>query len=372
MLPVRNSIVHLPRLPLILATDITMSQIKRILNSTTVPIPSFVTLSVAELNGVLARHQNPVRSGQTLIMAIGKNARNNGIRVRRTPAKLVPALTAEAPGQTGCAETASDRALVLLFAHAAKPVFSRTISISRMAAIVAVIVLFPSPDAPRSSTSWSENRHARYSDRLIAASASPRLDKPTRSSDPNELANVSTFLAKRYRNELYQTEQIIQHAFDIARELHLDPWLILAVVCIESNMNPRAVSAKDARGLMQINARAHADKFTAHGGMEMAFHPETNIRIGAGLLRSLIDRFGSVPDALKAYVGAALLPHDEGYGAKVLAEQARIATAALGLPSYETGDTLLGKPVAKKSRKIAKPGIDQATGIGQPNPDVPR
>ena len=43
--------------------------------------------------------------------------------------------------------------------------------------------------------------------------------------------------------------------------------------------------------------------------------------IPSGILRDGITRAGSVEGGLKLYVGAANLPHDGGYAAKVLSEQ---------------------------------------------------
>lgn len=82
-----------------------------------------------------------------------------------------------------------------------------------------------------------------------------------------------------------------------AREAGLNPDLVLAVIWVESQFNPRAVSVKNARGLMQLMpdtaARFH---------VENPFDPAQNIRGGTRYLRWLLDRFdGDLRLALGAY-----------------------------------------------------------------------
>ena len=140
--------------------------------------------------------------------------------------------------------------------------------------------------------------------------------------------NLARFIAQRYRVALADTENYVRYAFLVADEFSLDPLLLLAVMSIESSFNPRARSSKGAKGLMQVLARVHTDKFEPYGGTEKAYDPLVNIRVGARILRDYIVRDGSVRAALKSYVGAALLPHDYGYGRKVLREHARLTAAA--------------------------------------------
>ncbi|MFA7505225.1 MAG: lytic transglycosylase domain-containing protein [Burkholderiaceae bacterium] len=142
-----------------------------------------------------------------------------------------------------------------------------------------------------------------------------------------EEVNLARFIAQRYRVALSDIENYVRYAFIVADELSLDPVLLLAVMSIESSFNARARSSKGAKGLMQVLARVHADKFAPYGGTEKAYDPLINIRVGARILRDYIAREGSVPGALKSYVGAALLSHDFGYGRKVMREHARLMAA---------------------------------------------
>ncbi|MBL8111791.1 MAG: lytic transglycosylase domain-containing protein, partial [Acidobacteria bacterium] len=77
----------------------------------------------------------------------------------------------------------------------------------------------------------------------------------------------------------------------------IDPGLVKSVMLIESNFNPRAVSRKGARGLMQLMP-ATARRF----GVTNAFDPHENIRGGTAYLAWLLGNFnGNVHLALAGY-----------------------------------------------------------------------
>ncbi len=86
-----------------------------------------------------------------------------------------------------------------------------------------------------------------------------------------------------------------------ANDLPVD--LVEAVVLAESSANPRAVSPKGAKGLMQITPIAERDVLqrTGTAGGDL-FNPEYNIRIGTLYLRQMYRRFDrDVCLALAAY-----------------------------------------------------------------------
>jgi soluble lytic murein transglycosylase-like protein len=166
-----------------------------------------------------------------------------------------------------------------------------------------------------------------------AASAAPARERAPSVPplDPEQL-NIARFIAARYRVGVESTSEFVYHAYRAARDVKVDPMLVLAVMSVESRFNPKAQSHAGAQGLMQVLTRVHAEKFQPFGGIPAAFDPVANIRVGSAILKEYIKREGSVEGALKSYVGAALAEHDGGYGVKVLNARERIAAAAAGRP----------------------------------------
>jgi hypothetical protein len=78
-------------------------------------------------------------------------------------------------------------------------------------------------------------------------------------------------------------DQIIQQA---ATEFGVEPALIKAVISVESNGNPEAVSPAGAQGLMQLMPKTAADL-----GVTNPFDPVQNIRAGARYLSQLQNRY---------------------------------------------------------------------------------
>jgi len=84
---------------------------------------------------------------------------------------------------------------------------------------------------------------------------------------------------------------------DAARQYGIDPYLLHAMIKVESGYNPRALSAKGARGLMQLTPET-ARRF----GVSDAFNPRENIRGGAEYVQWLLELFqGDVELALAGY-----------------------------------------------------------------------
>jgi soluble lytic murein transglycosylase-like protein len=82
-----------------------------------------------------------------------------------------------------------------------------------------------------------------------------------------------------------------------AGEHQLDPSLIRSIIAAESGFNPKAVSSKGARGLMQLMP-ATAERL----GVTNSFDPEQNIRGGVQHFRALMDTFDNNLDlSLAAY-----------------------------------------------------------------------
>jgi len=80
--------------------------------------------------------------------------------------------------------------------------------------------------------------------------------------------------------------------------------LVRAVIRAESGGDPTAVSARNARGLMQITPIAEREVLRRDGESNTGdlFDPDYNLRIGTAYLRQLIDAFdGDLHLALAAY-----------------------------------------------------------------------
>jgi soluble lytic murein transglycosylase-like protein len=73
-----------------------------------------------------------------------------------------------------------------------------------------------------------------------------------------------------------------------ASDYSLDPALIHSIIATESGFNPKAVSPKGARGLMQLMP-ATAQRL----GVKNSFDPEQNIQGGVKYFRSLMDNFNN-------------------------------------------------------------------------------
>ena len=105
----------------------------------------------------------------------------------------------------------------------------------------------------------------------------------------------------------------------------MDWKLVAALIKVESNFNPAAVSPKGAQGLMQLMPSTQREL-----GVENAFVPEDNIRAGVQYLKQLLDAFqGDLTLTLAAYnagIGRVQkyqavppIPETQNYVAKILA-----------------------------------------------------
>jgi soluble lytic murein transglycosylase-like protein len=141
---------------------------------------------------------------------------------------------------------------------------------------------------------------------------------------------VTNWLSKRYRVASDATNMLVSAAYLTAKEIKLDPLLILSVMAIESGLNPFAESPVGAQGLMQVMSKVHHEKFEDMGGVKAALNPVANIKVGALILKDYVSRTGSVEAGLKMYVGAGAFDSDSGYGSRVLTEYKRLKDVSAG------------------------------------------
>ena len=198
----------------------------------------------------------------------------------------------------------------------------------------AAVALVARPD-------WRQSTEAQVMDwlqaRQVAAvgfAADPAASDRATAISPKQLsraqANVAFWLSKKYSVAPEPIAALVNEAYEVGSKTKLDPTLILAIMAIESSFNPFAQSSVGAQGLMQVMTRVHTDKYEGFGGQLAAFDPLTNLRVGVKVLQECIARAGSLEGGLRYYVGAANLPNDGGYAAKVMTEHWRLSQVAQG------------------------------------------
>ncbi|MBL8458432.1 lytic transglycosylase domain-containing protein [Zoogloea sp.] len=155
---------------------------------------------------------------------------------------------------------------------------------------------------------------------LVQASESPAAKLSP------DLQRVKMYIAKRYQVSAVALEPLLASAQQTGRNVGVDPLLLVAVMAIESRFNPFAESPMGAQGLMQIIPKWHPDKVDVKSDRAALFDPETNIRVGAQVLKEYIRTTGSVERALQQYNGSS--DPATPYANKVMAVKAALAQVA--------------------------------------------
>jgi soluble lytic murein transglycosylase-like protein len=110
--------------------------------------------------------------------------------------------------------------------------------------------------------------------------------------------NIREATTDRFTNgSLKVPDQIQKIVEDAARSCKLPAQLVTAIIKVESNFNPRAVSSEGARGLMQLMPTTAAKL-----GVRNSFDMRENINAGCRYLKQMLDRFdGNLELAVAAY-----------------------------------------------------------------------
>jgi soluble lytic murein transglycosylase-like protein len=137
----------------------------------------------------------------------------------------------------------------------------------------------------------------------------PRLSSPTMKAARQAAQEVTGYANKGYASKspaigkgrgpsATPPPEAMDKVIEAAATRHgVDPNLVRAIVRVESNFNPRAVSRKGAMGLMQLMP-ATAQSLNVNN----AFDPNQNVDAGVRHLKSLLDNYnGDVPLTLAAY-----------------------------------------------------------------------
>ncbi|ABX37583.1 MULTISPECIES: lytic transglycosylase domain-containing protein [Delftia] len=229
------------------------------------------------------------------------------------------------------------------------------------------ITLFARPDLRDAGESqlrsWLTARQMAELGVPVELAASDRATATNPKNLPKEQAAVAFWLSKKYRVAPEPIAALVSEAYDLGKVNRLDPTLILAIMAIESSFNPFAQSAVGAQGLMQVMTTVHTDKYENFGGQNAAFDPVSNLRVGVRVLKECIERAGSIEGGLRYYVGAANLPTDGGYAAKVLAEHQRLRMAA-GLRAVPLMTAKVDQPRQAVQVASTKPATPVAEASG--------
>jgi len=133
-----------------------------------------------------------------------------------------------------------------------------------------------------------------------------------------------------------------------AAEAGLEASLVKAVAQVESGLDPRAVSPKGARGLMQLMPQTASDY-----GVSDPFDPLQNLRAGAGHLRNLLDDFdGDLTLALAAYNAGASAVRRHG-----------------GVPDFRETRDYVRRVLARLGRGPLPPAVARGRDPGRPAGD---
>jgi hypothetical protein len=164
------------------------------------------------------------------------------------------------------------------------------------------------------------------------------------------------------------------HIVDAAATHGVDINLVRAVIQVESDFDPLAVSSKGARGLMQLMPGT-----AKRMGVANSFDPRQNIFGGVRYLRFLLDMFSgnlalvvaaynAGENAVSRYGGIPPFKETQDYVGKVqslLSGDFGTRVASRSGPSFfAPNPTIFGQP----SRKAAKPPVR----TGRPEPAAPR
>lgn len=122
---------------------------------------------------------------------------------------------------------------------------------------------------------------------------------------PDKIEEISEYLLGTRKFSMEESRKLATIIVMESEKNDLDPFLVLAVVKVESHFRPSVVSNKGAVGLMQVMpstgrfvAKQTGEQFN---GISSLYDPPTNLKLGISYLAMLRDRFQTIEGALVAY-----------------------------------------------------------------------
>ena len=83
-----------------------------------------------------------------------------------------------------------------------------------------------------------------------------------------EKIRVAKWISRKYRVSNEAVRDIVEMSFSASDKFEVDPYVVIAVIAIESSFNPLAESGAGALGLMQVMPRIHRKKFEKYGALK--------------------------------------------------------------------------------------------------------
>jgi soluble lytic murein transglycosylase-like protein len=135
---------------------------------------------------------------------------------------------------------------------------------------------------------------------------------------------LTKFIVTTYHQSPAVAKRIVEAAYLESVRTELSPLLLLAIMAQESSFKPKAQSGYGAVGLMQVVPRIHKKEIAKLRHPAGIWHPESNIRTGAGILKGYLKSAGgNLDQALKRYSGNATR-----YAARVRGHWSKLRTVA--------------------------------------------
>jgi soluble lytic murein transglycosylase-like protein len=143
-----------------------------------------------------------------------------------------------------------------------------------------------------------------------------------------------------------------------AARYSVDADLIASVIATESNFDPKAVSKKNARGLMQL-----LPETAARFGVQNIFDPQENIDAGTHYLRDLLRRYDNdLVLALAAYNAGPERVLRFGRVPPYPETVSYIRRVKRAYAKSKAGLTLEAQPAAPAKKKVSSSAVNSAAG----------
>ena len=120
-----------------------------------------------------------------------------------------------------------------------------------------------------------------------------------------EKTRVAKWISRKYKVSNEAVREIVEISFSAGDDFEVDPYVVIAVIAIESSFNPLAESSAGALGLMQVMPLIHRKKFEKYGGFDKSLDVKVNVYVGTEILKNFYLRYGNYQRALLAYVGVS-------------------------------------------------------------------